>query len=638
MKKITTIILVFTVLLCKSQTNTTAYHCLGNGNYCVYEQGIAIKDLFGPYYSSPSYITADLKDKNIQVESSREKGTAIWNHLLKLNGKTIGEVTDFVDSKLPVMVRKIKATASFTFVLNIWNYPEIKTLFNANNYTGKFSGALLIHKDRGMNIMQSYAHPYEQFHQILLRQNATVQATDKSDFFEITVQPGESEVFFIGGPDYGNCIENTKTILSSEYVEFYTRTKEYWNQFTARRKDFNALIPESNTNKKQILNQIDNVSVLLKTQQASEGAVLAGTYYHMAYVRDQYGVSRGFLSLGYYEEARSILEFYWGIWQKFGLLHNAQAIGVPGVFHIHENDEVEQTGYLIIQAFDYIEQTNDKEYIKTILPMLQWAWKVQKKHIVKNMLPFNGDETYVAGGILPRTSLNDGSAESTLLFIKSGELLLSYLRENKLWNMDSINRDMKIVTDVKINYASNFIKEGKLITNNPDRISVADMPMFRNGVCMGGHGVVQTQKDKNGFYLCPICFSDKKERTPIERTIYFLPSIALTPVFMRSDIIPAEVKKNIDEIKENYKSSGTITSRPGVKTVIGYEYGYLLFAFSKYKDPIAEKVFNDMMSVVDNAGAWVEYYEDGKAKGCPYRPWESAINIAAIIQYVTQKP
>ncbi len=61
-----------------------------------------------------------------------------------------------------------------------------------------------------------------------------------------------------------------------------------------------------------------------------------------------------------------------------------------------------------------------------IAPMLDWAFESQKKYLVDGMLPFNGDETYVAGGLLPRSTLNDGSAEATMLFVESGQQFLEW--------------------------------------------------------------------------------------------------------------------------------------------------------------------------------------------------------------------
>jgi len=628
-------LLILTGIQCYSKKSTGALHCLGNGAYCVFQKGADISSLFGPTYSSPSYLQLNIEDKNITVSSVRITGTATWKHTLNLNGEKIAEITDFVDCELPVFARSINASKSFVIRLNVSNDPRVSTVDNSSDYSGKFSSAILIHKERGLSIMSVYAHPYEQFHQFIARKNVAVEKNEATNAYEITVNPGQSEIYFIGGPLYQDCVENTQKILALDNNDLYNRTLKYWDSYTKKRKDFSGLLSDKLHDKQKILEQIDHVAVLLKTQQSREGAVIAGDKYHFAYVRDQYGVSRGFLAMGYYEEARKILAFYWKIWQQFGFLNNAQAIGIPGIFHIHENDEVEMTGYLIIQAFDYIKKTNDVGFIKSIFPMLQWAWNVQKKNLVKDMLPFNGDETYVAGGILPRSALNDGSAESTLLFIRSGQLLLPFMRKNHLWKRDSINADEQLVHNVTSSYSDNFISEGRIIANNPGRMSVSEMPDFRHGVCASGiHGVVYTKKDKNGNYLCPKCYAEKKEFPPIERKSYYLPSISLTPLYVGSTTIPEQIiKKNIDLIKENYLKSGQISSRPGNNTVIGYEYGFLLYALSKYKDPLAAKVFKDAMSVVDESGAWVEYYQDGEPKGCRYRPWESAINIEAVIEY-----
>jgi hypothetical protein len=621
-----------------TQKPTGALHCLGNGKYCVYQEGMEIKSLFGPSYSSPSYLQLNLKDKNIAVTSLRHPGSAVWKHVLTLNGEKIAEITDFVDGDLPVFVRNIVASKSFILELNILKDPVITLLDNSVDYSGKAISALLIHKDRGLPIYGVYTHPYEQFHQIIIRKNGSISKNNETDRHEIKVGTGQSEIYFIGGPLYQECDEHTNQVLALGYDELYSRTLKYWEAFTKRRVDFASRLTKKNPDKQLILDQIDHVAVLLKTQQSVEGAVLAGHFYHLGYVRDQYGVSRGFLALGYYEEAKKILDFYWQIWQKFGILHNAQAIGVPGIFHIHENDEVEMTGYLIIQAFDYLKKSKDTRYLKTIFPMLRWAWEVQKKNLVRNMLPFNGDETYVAGGILPRSTLNDGSAESTLLFIQSGRLLLPFMTGNHFWSKDSIQSDEKLMNAVAAHYGENFIQQGKIVANNPFRMDVSEMPDFRHGVCAGGHGVVYTKKDKNGNYLCPKCLLEKKVFPPYERKPYYIPSIALTPKYIGSDLIPESVLiGNIEVIKNNYLKSGQISSRPGMNTVIGYEYGFLLYALSKYNEPLADQVFRDAMSVVDESGAWVEYYQNGKPMGCRYRPWESAINIEAIIEYAFNK-
>jgi len=633
-----TVTILFSFTVAYAQKMTDALHCLGNGQYCIYQNGMDVKSVFGPSYSSPSYLQLNLKDNNIVIKSTRLAGTAIWKHTLTRNEDKIAEITDFVDSELPVFVRKIVAYKTFTLNLNVLNNPKVTVVDNSNEFSMHSGCALMVHKDRGLAIFGEYEHPYEQFHQILLRYGANIKNNSLTNSYDIEIGLGESEIYFVGGPFYQECYENSKNILLIDWKKLYDRTLKNWSEFTKKRYDFNLHLSDNNKNKRQILEQIDNVAVLLKTQQSNEGAVIAGDFYHLAYVRDQYGVSRGFLAMGYYDEAKKILDFYWQIWQKFGLLHNAQAIGVPGIFHIHENDDVEQTGFLIIQAFDYLKKTNDVNFVKTIFPMLQWAWNVQKKHLVKGMLPFNGDETYVAGGILPRTALNDGSSESTLLFIQSGELLLPFIEKNKLWKKTNVQSDKKLVQTISGQFIKNFVQGGQIIANNPSRMSIEQMPDFRHGVCAGWHGVVYTKKDKNGNYLCPKCSMEKKVYPAFERKSIFIPSIALTPYYIGSKLIPHQVlQQNIDIIRNNYLKSGQISSRTGEKKVIGYEFGFLLYALSVLHDSLADKVFEDTMSAVDESGAWVEYYNDGKPMGCRYRPWESGINIEAIIMYALSK-
>lgn len=621
------------VLPVTSAGNTPAQrHCLGNGNYCAFGQGANIESIFGPGYSSPSYVQL-IVNGNDSTLSARMKGTAIWQHSIYKNGEMIAAFTDFIDSQAAVFVRTIDCHTEFSVDLNIMEEKEITIVENFHTTQTEKYASLLIYKDKGLFIYGNYPYPYEQFQHILAKGNTTLVKKENNGY-SLLIKPGKSEIFLIGGSSFHECEENTHLVTDNPAALLFDRTKEFWLAFTKRRYDFEQMIPDHLPNKKEIIDQIDNVAIILKTQQAEQGAVIAGHAYHLGYVRDQYGVSRGFLSMGYFEEARKILHFYWNIWKDSGYIRNAQAIGVPSIFHQHENDEVEITGYLIIQAFDYLKKTNDAAFVKEIFPMLEWAWLVQKNNLIKGMLPFNGDETYVAGGILPRSTLNDGSAEATLLFIESGSYLLSFIEENQLWDTTAIKSNRAVIESTKASFHDNFISNNQIMANNPSRMTIEEMPTFRHGFCAGSHGVLETRKDENGNYLCPKCIADGLTLPPIEREVYFLPSLALTPEYFDSQLIPKEIlKHNLSLIKENYLRKGQISSREDSNITIGYEYGFFLYALAKNRDKMAGKIVADMMSAVDETGAWVEYYHNGVPMGCNYRPWESAINIDAIILY-----
>lgn len=633
-KNIGWIILFFTGLFLPdiSANTPTQLHCLGNGNYCAFGQGADIESVFGPGYSSPSYLQLTVNGGDSTV-SSRMMGTAIWQHAIYKDGKIIAEFTDFIDSKAAVFVRTINCYAEFFVDINILEDEKIIIVENFYANKKEKSSSLLIYKDRGLPIYGNYAYPYEQFQHILTKGSATL-IKKKSFNYSLHIKPGRSEIFLIGGSTFQECEEHTDLVIDNTTDSLFNRTKEYWLEYTKRRYDFEQLIPDHLPNKKEIIDQIDNVAIILKTQQAEQGSVIAGHRYHLGYVRDQYGVSRGFLAMGYFEEARKILNFYWDIWKDFGYIHNAQAIGIPGIFHQHENDEVEITGYLIIQAFDYLKKTNDTVFVKEIFPMLEWAWQAQKNNLKKGMLPFNGDETYVAGGILPRSALNDGSAEATFLFIESGSYLLSFIDENRLWNAAVIESNKAVIDRTRTAFYYNFISNNQIMANNPSRMTIEEMPAFRHGFCAGSHGVLETRKDENGNYLCPKCIAEGLILPRIERKVYFLPSLALTPEYFDSELISKEILKyNLSLIKENYIRKGKVSSREDSNITIGYEYGLFLYALTKNRDELADKILADMMSLIDETGAWVEYYHNGIPMGCNYRPWESAINIEAIILY-----
>jgi hypothetical protein len=47
----------------------------------------------------------------------------------------------------------------------------------------------------------------------------------------------------------------------------------------------------------------------------------------------------------------------------------------------------------------------------------------------------------------------------------------------------------------------------------------------------------------------------------------------------------------------------------------------------------AGKIYDKTLSVVDQEGSWSEYYLDDRPSGTRCRPWESAINIEAVINW-----
>jgi len=371
-------------------------HVLGNGRLCAYSQGPNLIQIFGPPYSAPTLggLALDMPGP-IEAYSEREQGAAIWTHRLLADGQTVGEIVDFVAADLPCLVRRLRLAVPLRFHLSLQHKG---TQVSANGgRLGQGIGGWLCEIPSGAPFYSCYPFPALACYQIAWRgavngaQDASTpmpglsmtgevvtlsgsdtkilasrtaseasrlaarDASAPTPGLRVTFGPGESWLYIAGGPSYPEAIQAAEAALAAPPAELLERTRRWWQGFTRGRFDFGGELVESVAQRQRLLQAADDVAVLIKAQQSVEGGVLAGHNYHLCYVRDQYGVARGLLALGHVAEARAILEFYWRIWQRHGRIHNAQAAGVDGAFHVHENDEVEITGYLIRQAFDLVD-------------------------------------------------------------------------------------------------------------------------------------------------------------------------------------------------------------------------------------------------------------------------------------------
>lgn len=608
-------------------------HCLGNGRLCVYEQGPEIMQFFGPPYSTTTVGRISIEQDGLTCQSRRAVGTAIWQHTVESQGKAIAVMTDFVDSERPCFVRRVQALEPVEFVF----HPEtgVRAARNDGMMPGA-KGSLLLETPIGKPSVPfgNYPIPFAFFNQIvwLGEMDAT---SDSAGTFRFAFPRGESVLYIGGGPELAACLDTLRGSIGEAYPVQLARTKSWWDAFTADGRNFAAELPQDVPMRERLIQVLDDVAVLIRAQQAVEGGVLAGYPYHLGYVRDQYGTHRGLIALGHGEMSRDILNFYYEVFAKYGRICNAQALGIPGLFHVHENDEVEITGYITLQAFDYLAHSGDTAFIRHIFPMLEWAWTAQQRNFIKDMLPFNGDETYVAGAILPRTTLNDGSAEATMLFVESGQLLLDFAQKESLWDAACIETETQALNRVRDAFRGNFWRDDRLITNNPERSRDEQLlPAVRHGVCESCVTVQWTMRTDNGRYVCTNCLN-KPPLPRVEPKTYTLQSVSLMPLYYHASLFQKEeLRPEVEEIVAAYKATGKLPSRPDGEVSVGYDYGLVLYALTELDHPMARELYEKTLSLADADGGWSEYYRDHKPAGTRCRPWESAINVEAILHWI----
>lgn len=66
---------------------------------------------------------------------------------------------------------------------------------------------------------------------------------------------------------------------------------------------------------------------------------------------------------------------------------------------------------------------------------------------------------------------------------------------------------------------------------------------------------------------------------------------------------------------------------------MGYDYGFLLYNLVGIDQELALKVYHRTLDLLDETGAYTEYYDDGVSTGTRYRPWESSINAEAMLHF-----
>lgn len=595
-------------------------HALGNGLMLAYATGANLFKIQGPPYTAPSVARLVLPtEAELAAVSSRERRRAIWHHRIERAGRPVGEIVDFVDAELPVLVRRLTLTEPLDLVLGmphaIPNDPAARTR------------GLLALVPSGSSVYRRHVCPNQTVAQFVALGEPGLEPGKEPDEWLLRCPRGETTLMIVGGPDYPACVRQTEEALAAGADAMLARTRRWWDAFAARRAPTSP-----NGSAPELLDAIDDTAVIIKSQQAREGCVVAGYPYVLGYVRDQYGVARGLLALGYTQEARQILACHWTVFQRYGFLRNAQAAGLPGLFHRHENDDVELTGYLLVQAFDYLRATDDDAFVREIRPMLRWALEAQARHLVEGMLPFNGDETYIAGGTIPRTALQDGSSEATLLFIEGATRYLQWTGAAP----EDRERFAPLVTAAKDRFLANFWKDGRLVANNPRLAQLVPGPRFRHGVCLAdprekecGH-FGWTQRGEDGRFRCPACHP-RRQYIPHRPAEFFLPSIAVTPLFVGSNLLSHdELRPMIHQTAKGFEESGALTESPN-GTVPGYEPGVLLVAMQQVGHPAEKRLRDFCLGLRDDTGAWVEYYRGTQAVGTRYRPWESALNLLGLL-------
>lgn len=607
--------------------DSEAVYMTGNGRIAAAYRRGDIVQLFGPPYSSPSLFESRWIDEPERSLPERLPHSLAWRVRLKDGA----EVTDFALPDQDAVVRRVESRRPVRMLLSA--KPELFS-YEVPERKDSDCAVLLLKTRNGNPLYNDYPLPFPQFFKLIVR-GAQVAETEPYRW-EITFR-GASELIFAGGPSYPECDVLACALLSRPYPEMLRGALEKWEKPLAR-LDSPEFLPEGVPQRDALLRVLEGTAAAILAQQSAEGGVLAGYNYHMGYVRDQFGVCMGLLKLGFREQARAILRYYAGVFRRSGKILNAQAMGVPDLFHFAENDASEITGYLLLQFFRYADAAGDTEILAENEDFLRWLYLRQESQLAGGMMPFNGDETYIAGGLLPRSVICDGSAEATMLFVLSGERLLDFYEKRGLRTAEERARMRGVLAETRAAYAANFVRGGRYTLNAPERRSAAPQPEYRYGVCMNlGQGGCEffgwTKRCADGVYLCPKCVQAGRIPAPA-RERYKLPSALLLPLYLGSDLPDRAVSSRcLAETASVFEAEGHFYSDRAHEKNVGYDYGLLLYGLTAARDGRAGQAAARLLEQTDETGVWSEYYVRGEPCGTRYRPWESAVNADALLTW-----
>ncbi len=549
-------------------------HMYGNGNTAVAIRGMDLYQLRSGHMAGRNALKGHVSASPlVESRSFRRPGRACWHYDIAVDGENAGYMEEYLTDR-DVFVRDFQLEKPMKMVFA----PDSMTEFDPE--TG------LYHLPAGVFYVNDYATDLPLYFRIW-GENVEVKASASAVHVKIL---GNSRLYIQLG-------QTREAALSEDLGH-----------------EYNA--PNRATAVTELGDVLEDYWYLYSSYTSDLGGVIGAIEWNLAYIRDNYGASRGLLAMGCYAEAKMMLRHLLDNFLRNGKIATAQSVGTDNNLHIHECDESENPGYLVLQAFDYLGATGDRAFFETLLPMLHWAMEAQTRHLWQGMMPFCGDETYIPGGMLARANIDDGSCEATMLFIEAGRRMGQLITDSGI---------LAALEEARSLFRQNFMPDGRLITNNPRRQQAPKRPSIK-GVCMYCYRHMDgIRPNRFGMYACPGC-ADRDEDIR-DRTVRRLPCVQMMPAYIGSDLFTeAELREFYEEIARQMLSNSA-------QKQTGYEFGLLLYGLTVTGSPMRHEIYRTVLDARDAEGVWAEYYTAGMISGMRWRLWESGVNVMALLTY-----
>jgi len=368
---------------------------------------------------------------------------------------------------------------------------------------------------------------------------------------------------------------------------------------------------------------VEGLKVLLLVQQDAHGGVCPMVNFKGVWLRDSNGPLLGFLHSGLYDNARRLLTYY----RQASALHGFTAREFPLDLPVESDpdltpdkwaasgtDRCEVPSFVVLQHAWWLDATGDKTLLKR-------HWHYVRRNAIHQVLidgphgplqTFNGDETYMGG------------AYYSLFPTRSGY-------PNALIRPDAYSAD-SMFEYVAAHEA--MVRLARIMGQDDD------CPLFQKSAD-------RMRKSIERHFWLP----EEKRYAPALSPVTFQPHRApFAPINLRPLWVgylspdDRKAKSNLDgTLRWLWRPPGLVRMTPFMDHFIGCAPGYLVSNLAAVRDPRAPAAFAALIGSASKSGEWVEVhkpdrpsygYGDGRYAN-RLRPWESGVNLDALLFYLT---
>ena len=113
-----------------------------------------------------------------------------------------------------------------------------------------------------------YPYPRPVFYRLGWEGAVEIQRLDEHSF-RIECQPGESLLYFCGGPELPQAVEHLEAAQSLGCNTLLAETRANWLAFAAAHSSWNERLPAAAPLRSELLQSVDDIAVLIRAQQVS---------------------------------------------------------------------------------------------------------------------------------------------------------------------------------------------------------------------------------------------------------------------------------------------------------------------------------------------------------------------------------